>query len=332
MAHRLELRQLRLGQLGELPQRRPVALLLEARHGLPNLADRAACEREGAGVHDSLVAEVERAQAELLPQRPEALARAESGDPQAARLGEYAELSQQAWERLVGPDRVTGDQQDAGLDALAEEGAAVGAEEVVLVAAELEVGERVRPVPADELARGPAHFQGRKPAGSRERPEQEVRAPGQCQQPGDADCGGEVAQLVVEGERPRLPEERVAGLAQDGHEAMKALRAEQGPALAILDWMMPEMDGLQVCRRIRESEKMVYVIMLTSCGTKENIVEGLHAGADDYLIKPFDKNELLARIQVGFRILELHGALAARVKELEGAAAEIGDLKLRIPL
>ena len=120
--------------------------------------------------------------------------------------------------------------------------------------------------------------------------------------------------------------------AQDGHEAMKALRAEQGPALAILDWMMPEMDGLQVCRRIRESEKMVYVIMLTSCGTKENIVEGLHAGADDYLIKPFDKNELLARIQVGFRILELHGALAARVKELEGAAAEIGDLKLRIPL
>ena len=113
---------------------------------------------------------------------------------------------------------------------------------------------------------------------------------------------------------------------------MKALRAERGPALAILDWMMPGMDGLQVCRRIRESKKMVYVIMLTSCGTKENIVEGLHAGADDYLIKPFDKNELLARIQVGFRILELHDALAARVKELEAATAEIGKLKLRIPI
>jgi phosphoserine phosphatase RsbU/P len=123
-----------------------------------------------------------------------------------------------------------------------------------------------------------------------------------------------------------------AVVAQDGHEAMKALRAEQGPALAILDWMMPDMDGLQVCRRIRESGKMVYVIMLTSRGTKENIVEGLHAGADDYLIKPFDKNELLARIQVGLRILELHGTLAARVKELEEAAAEIGELKLRIPL
>ena len=123
-----------------------------------------------------------------------------------------------------------------------------------------------------------------------------------------------------------------AVVTQDGHEAMKALRAEQGPAVAILDWMMPGMDGLQVCRRVRESEKMVYVIMLTSRGTKENIVEGLQAGADDYLIKPFDKNELLARIQVGFRILELHNALAARVRELEAASVEIGQLRLRIPL
>ena len=123
-----------------------------------------------------------------------------------------------------------------------------------------------------------------------------------------------------------------AVVTQDGHEAMGALRAEQGPAVAILDWMMPGMDGLQVCRRIREGGKMVYVIMLTSRGTKENIVEGLRAGADDYLIKPFDKNELLARIQVGFRILELHATLVARVKELEEATTELGDLRLRIPI
>jgi len=119
---------------------------------------------------------------------------------------------------------------------------------------------------------------------------------------------------------------------QDGHEAMKALRAEPGPALAILDWMMPGMDGVEVCRRIRERNKVVYLIILTSRGTKENIVAGLHAGADDYLIKPFDTNELLARIQVGFRILDLHGALTARVKQLEQATPKIDELKFRIPL
>ena len=76
---------------------------------------------------------------------------------------------------------------------------------------------------------------------------------------------------------------------------------------------------------------MVYAIMLTSLGAKENIVEGLRAGADDYVIKPFDKNELLARIRVGLRI-PLHSTLAARVKELEKAVAEIDDLKVRFPL
>ena len=125
-----------------------------------------------------------------------------------------------------------------------------------------------------------------------------------------------------------------AVVTQDGDEAMTALRAESGPALAILDWMMPGMDGVQVCRRIRERNKIVYLIMLTSRGTKENIVEGLHAGADDYLIKPFDQNELLARIQVGFRILDLYGALAARVKKLEQVTTvtNIDELKYRIPL
>jgi DNA-binding response OmpR family regulator len=123
-----------------------------------------------------------------------------------------------------------------------------------------------------------------------------------------------------------------AVITQDDHEAMAALRGEQAPTLALLDWMTPGLDGLEVCRRVRERKKTVYVIMLTSLGAKENIVEGSHAGADDYLTKPFDKNELLARIQVGLRILELHSTLAARVKELEKAVAEIDDLKVRFPL
>jgi phosphoserine phosphatase RsbU/P len=119
---------------------------------------------------------------------------------------------------------------------------------------------------------------------------------------------------------------------QDGHEAMAAIRAEQGPVVAIVDWMMPGMDGLEVCRRVRQSGKLVHIILLTVRAAKENFVEGLESGADDYLVKPFDKNELLARVKVGVRVLELETSLANRVKELELALSEIRDLKLQVPL
>lgn len=119
---------------------------------------------------------------------------------------------------------------------------------------------------------------------------------------------------------------------QDGHEAMGALRATEGAAIALLDWMMPGMDGLQICRRVRDSEKTIYIILLTARGARENIVEGLQAGADDYLVKPYDKSELFARIQVGLRILDLHNSLAKRVTELEAALAENQRLRFNIPL
>ncbi len=121
---------------------------------------------------------------------------------------------------------------------------------------------------------------------------------------------------------------------QDGHEAMAAIRAEQGPVVAILDWMMPGMDGLQVCRRVRESGKRVHIILLTARAAKESLVEGLASGADDYLVKPFDKDELLARVHVGLRILSLQSALEQRVSELEKALLEIKDLRshLSVPL
>jgi DNA-binding response OmpR family regulator len=121
-------------------------------------------------------------------------------------------------------------------------------------------------------------------------------------------------------------------ITQDGHEAMAALRAEQGSAICLLDWMMPGMDGLQVARRVREMGKTIYIILLTARGAKENIVEGLRAGADDYLVKPYDKDELFARIQVGLRILDLHNSLQARVAELEVALTEVRRLKHDIPL
>ena len=121
-------------------------------------------------------------------------------------------------------------------------------------------------------------------------------------------------------------------LRNDGAEAMAVLRAPNPPALAILDGSMPNMDGLDICRRVREAEKMIYIILLTARGSKENIVEGLRAGADDYLVKPFHAEELQARILTGLRIMARHETLAHRVTALEVAASEVGFLKLSIPL
>jgi DNA-binding response OmpR family regulator len=123
-----------------------------------------------------------------------------------------------------------------------------------------------------------------------------------------------------------------AVITNDGAEAMAVLRGPNPPSVAILDWSMPHMDGLEICRRLREAEKMVYIIMLTSRGDKENIIEGLRAGADDYLVKPFHAEELQARIVVGLRVMTAQENLAQRVRDLETTASEIGSLKLQIPL
>ena len=119
---------------------------------------------------------------------------------------------------------------------------------------------------------------------------------------------------------------------QNGTEAMAALRKKDAPSLAILDWMMPGMDGLEICRRIREVDRVLYIILLTARSSKANVIEGLGAGADDYLIKPFDKDELHARILVGSRVMSLQASLSDRVKELEAAATVISELKRYIYL
>jgi len=104
----------------------------------------------------------------------------------------------------------------------------------------------------------------------------------------------------------------------DGTEALQALQSEAAPMLAILDWMMPGMDGVDICRTLRASagESQPYLILLTCKGYQEDVVSGLGSGADDYIIKPFSADELLARIKVGQRVLGLQSALAARVEEL----------------
>jgi two-component system cell cycle response regulator len=100
-------------------------------------------------------------------------------------------------------------------------------------------------------------------------------------------------------------------VAADGREALQMLQGPDAPRLVILDWMMPGLDGVEVCRAVKEKgqEPYVYIIILTIKGQQEEIVEGLEAGANDYVTKPFDLQELRARLRAGERILELHDQL-----------------------
>jgi DNA-binding response OmpR family regulator len=116
---------------------------------------------------------------------------------------------------------------------------------------------------------------------------------------------------------------------RDGAAALAELRRPDAPMLAILDWMMPEISGVEICRRMREMNKTIYLILLTARDRTEDIVEALQAGADDYLVKPFEKDELHARIRVGQRIISLQTALAQKVQELEAAMARGRDGEMK---
>jgi len=120
----------------------------------------------------------------------------------------------------------------------------------------------------------------------------------------------------------------------NGKEAWEALQQPNAPSLLIMDWLMPEMDGVEICRQARQTPalKSAYIILLTSRGSKEDIVQGLEAGADDYVTKPFDHGELRARVQVGSRVVQLQSALADRVKELEEAIANVKQLQGLLPI
>ena len=117
----------------------------------------------------------------------------------------------------------------------------------------------------------------------------------------------------------------------DGEEAWKVMQQPDAPGLAVLDWMMPGMDGLEVVRRVRaiQSTRPPYLIMLTAKGEKADVVAGLDAGADDYLAKPFDLRELQARVGVGARIFRLQRVLAraARTDSLTELPNRAGILR-----
>jgi DNA-binding response OmpR family regulator len=120
----------------------------------------------------------------------------------------------------------------------------------------------------------------------------------------------------------------------DGAEALAALQEPGAPRLALLDWMMPQMDGLEVCRKVRTlpTPEPPYIILLTARADRDDIVAGLESGADDYVTKPVDGGELRARLQAGRRVIELQANLAARVRELEGALARVKRLQRLLPI
>jgi len=122
-------------------------------------------------------------------------------------------------------------------------------------------------------------------------------------------------------------------VAKDGLEAWKMF-IENKLQMVISDWMMPQMDGLTLCRKIRAANKSdyVYIILLTAKGRKEDIIEGMNAGADDYVTKPFDREELYVRIKAGERIVSLEQQLAKQIQELQEALAHVKRLQGLVPI
>lgn len=113
--------------------------------------------------------------------------------------------------------------------------------------------------------------------------------------------------------------------ANNGQEALKVLLGPNAPPIAILDVNMPEMDGIEVCRRVRESGQKfpTYLLLLTANNSKADVVAGLQGGADDYVTKPFDREELLARLQVGVRLNELQRRLTEQFNDLEATSIRL---------
>ena len=121
---------------------------------------------------------------------------------------------------------------------------------------------------------------------------------------------------------------------EDGVTALARLQEENGPVLAILDWVMPGITGIDVCRELRAHRHTapIYVILLTARNSSADIVAGLRAGADDYVTKPVQAEELRARVQLGCRIIELRSALKTEVGALAVALAREKLLLNRLAL
>ena len=122
--------------------------------------------------------------------------------------------------------------------------------------------------------------------------------------------------------------------ARNGIEALNIITGGNSPEIIILDWLMPGIDGIGVIKEVRqiETSNPPYIVLFTVRDEKGAIIEGLEAGANDYVTKPFDKDEFRARIRVGERFVALQNSLAERIKELQEAVAQIDTLRGIIPI
>jgi sigma-B regulation protein RsbU (phosphoserine phosphatase) len=120
---------------------------------------------------------------------------------------------------------------------------------------------------------------------------------------------------------------------EDGIKALDSIQKE-APDMLITDWMMPDLDGVELCRRVRALNltSYVYIIFLTALTQKGNIIQGLDAGADDYITKPFERTELLARVRAGERVIQLEKSLRQKNNELSEALACVKQLKGLLPI
>ncbi len=122
--------------------------------------------------------------------------------------------------------------------------------------------------------------------------------------------------------------------ADNGLDTWRIIEQEGQPLIVVLDWMMPDIDGLEICRLVRTKKagQAFHLILLTAYGRPQDVIKGLESGADDYICKPFDIQELRARIRVGERVLQLQTTLSKRVQELETAMSQVKTLQGLVPI
>ncbi len=120
----------------------------------------------------------------------------------------------------------------------------------------------------------------------------------------------------------------------DGQAAWERLCSEDPPRLCVIDWLMPAMEGPELCRRVREKfpEEYFYLIILSARQGVDNLIEGLSAGADDYVTKPFAGRELRSRLDVGVRVIGLERMLSQKVRQLESALEDVKQLRGLLPI